>query len=79
MLQVTIKTNLLADFSCVAVNRTDPSLPTAPLAGFSTMKGKPVVFSVFGYDNCWPNNMEVGGRRRNRSFHHIRRLFLPGM
>ena len=37
-----------------AVNRNDPSLPTALLAGFSTMKGVPVLFSDFGYDNSWP-------------------------
>ena len=37
-----------------AVNRNDLSLPTALLAGFSTMKGKPVLFSVFAYDNGWP-------------------------
>ena len=36
------------------MNRNDPSLPTALLAGFSTMKGKPVLFSDFGYGNSWP-------------------------
>ena len=41
-------------FLVYAVNRNDPSLPTALLAGVSTMKGTPVLFSVFGYDNCWP-------------------------
>ena len=35
-----------------AAYRNDPSRPTALLAGF--MKGKPVSFSAFGYDNCWP-------------------------
>ena len=40
-------------FLVQAVNRNDPSLPTALLAGFSTMKGKLVLCSVFGYDNCW--------------------------
>ena len=41
-------------FSCVGSERNDPSLPTALLAGFSTMKGTLVLFSVFGQDNCWP-------------------------
>ena len=39
-------------FLCRQVNRNDPSLPMALLADFSTMKGKPVLFSVFGHDNC---------------------------
>ena len=41
-------------FLCVwAADRDDPSLQMAHLAGFSTMKGKPVLFPVFGYNNCW--------------------------
>ena len=35
-------------FLVLAVNRNDPSLPTALLAGCSTMKGKSALFSVFG-------------------------------
>ena len=41
-------------FLVLAANRNDPSLPTALLAGFSTMKGKPVLFSVFWKGNCRP-------------------------
>ena len=41
-------------FLVQAVNRNDPSLPTALLAGFSTMKGKPVLFSVLRPHNCRP-------------------------
>ena len=37
-----------------AANRNNPSLPTALLAGFGTMRGKPVVFSVSWNDNCRP-------------------------
>ena len=29
-----------------AANRNDPSPPTAPLAGFTSMKGNPFLFSV---------------------------------
>ena len=36
------------------MNRNDPSLPTALLAGFSTLKGNPYLFSDFGYDISWP-------------------------
>ena len=42
-------------FLCRQRSERTPSLPTALLAGFSTMKGNPVLFSVFWYDNCWPN------------------------
>ena len=47
------------------MNKNDPSLPTALLAGFNTMKGKPVLFSHLGYDDSWPkdstsNNHVVG-------------------
>ena len=42
-------------FLCCQFNRNDPSLPTALFAGFSTMKGNPVLSSDFGYDNSWPN------------------------
>ena len=31
----------------------DPSLRTALMAGFRTMKGKRVSFSDFGYDKSW--------------------------
>ena len=42
-------------FLVYAANRNDPSIPTALLAGLSTMKGKPVLFSVFWDDNnSWP-------------------------
>ena len=41
-------------FLVLAANRNDPSLPTALLAGFSTMEGNPVLLSVFWYDNSWP-------------------------
>ena len=34
-------------FLVYTTNRNDPSRPTALLAGFSTMKGNPVLFSVF--------------------------------
>ena len=47
-------------FSCTwASNRNDPSLPTALLAGFSTMKGNPVLFSVFWYDNYRPQHTYI--------------------
>ena len=41
-------------FLAHAVNRKDRSLPTALLAGFSTMKGNPVLFSVFQSHNSRP-------------------------
>ena len=40
-------------FLVQAVNRKEPSLPTALFAGFSTMNGNPVLFSDFGYDNSF--------------------------
>ena len=52
-----------------ALNRNDPSLPTALLTGFSTMKGNPVLFSVFWNDNSWPyqetEKSETGTRNQN--------------
>ena len=41
-------------FLVYSVNRNEPSLRSALLAGFSTMKGNPVLFSDFGYDDSWP-------------------------
>ena len=48
-----------------AAMRKGPSLPTAPLAGFSTLKENPVLFSVFWYDNCWPQSQNHPGRTRS--------------
>ena len=47
-------------FLVEAAYRNDPSSPTALLAGFSTMKGYPVLFSVFQSHNCWPNKQYYG-------------------
>ena len=45
-------------FIVQAAIRNDPSLPTALLAGFSTMKGNPVLFSVFRSHNFRPQRTE---------------------
>ena len=41
-------------FLVQAANGNDQSLPPALLAGFSKMKRKTVLFSVFGYYNSCP-------------------------
>ena len=41
-------------FLCRQRSERTPSLPTALLAGFSTIKRNLVLFSVFWYDNCPP-------------------------
>ena len=54
-------------FLVQAVNRSDPSLPMGLLAGFSTIKGKSVLFSVFGYDNMWPKAISYGTALRTEN------------
>ena len=47
--QACAKSTLLLDLAAI---RNDSSLPAAPLAGFTTMKGNRVWFSVFRSHNC---------------------------
>ena len=51
------------------MNRYDPSLPTALLAGFSTIKGNPVLFPVCGYENCWPTSLYEKAKPIKAGFH----------
>ena len=51
----------------------NPSLPIARLAGFSTMKGNPVLFSVFWYYNCWPRKRPTKTNKRKRRLNKKRK------